>query len=144
MAGITKDGIASTEILVETISGLNSLHTSGTFAQLTATNFTATNPVSGTNVSKEYPVAYVGSPVLGNLAIEFGTNTNAQAAGTVQPVVFAKPFAAAPLVFLQPATLVGSVASVHYVSGTISTGSFVYYGGSNVLYAYMAVGSGRI
>lgn len=146
MAGITKDGISSTEYLVTTTSGTNSQFTSGNYARLDATTaaittLTVTNALSGTNVSLEYPVAYTGSPIVGNLAMQVGTATPADVA---LAIVFPKPFAAAPKVIVSPLASTGSIASQSYVSGTISTGSFMLMGGSNVAHTWLAIGSGRI
>jgi hypothetical protein len=145
MAGLN-DGISSTQYLVTTVSGTNSQATSGVYTQLdataaTITTLTTTNPISGTTVSLAFPVAYTGSPIIGNLAMQVGVATPADA---VLAVIFPKPFAAAPKIFLSETALTGSNASAAYTSGTVSTGSFMLYGGSNVPYNWLAIGSGRI
>lgn len=135
MAGMTYDGIPSTQELSEQVSGTNIQGTTGTFVSLSLTN-----GVSGTNVSLEYPVAYTGSPVVGNNAIQYGT-ANAAGIANAVTVSFGKAFAAAPQVVV---SATGSVAVGLYVAG-VSAGSFVFNGaGSNIAHSWFAMGSGRI
>lgn len=134
-----KDGIATVEFIGNTFSGTTVYGADVQAGAGTIGNAElATSAASGTKVSLEYPVAYTGSPVRGNIATQYGSFTAVSDSGLA--VSFGKAFAAAPTVFLT--TQSGATA---YTAG-ISAGSFIGIvpTGSATSVGYLAIGSGRI
>lgn len=143
MAGLD-DGIPSSQLLVESISGTAIQATSISGTTVTGASVAAgagtignaelaDNAASGTKVNNFLPIAGVGSPIAGGLRIELGSG----AANTY--IAFQKPFLAAP------AVLVSQLASgaVGLFASNVSVGSFLPSGGGATACTYLAVGSGR-
>lgn len=93
------------------------------------------NVVSGAAVSPEYGELYTGSPFGGGNMVQFGTATPTDVAAVVQ---FTPVFrTATPSVVI---TRVGS--GTEQPSVTVSAGSAVIVGGSNIQHLWCALGSG--
>jgi len=125
---------SGTNIYASIISGADISVGAGTIGNAELAN----NAASGTVVSKEYPVLYTGSPVVGNLAMQMGVFTAVSDSGLA--VSFGKAFSAAPKLFLSTAS--GAQA----YDGGVSAGSFIGIvpAGSSTVVNYFAIGSGRI
>ena len=136
---MVNDGLAQIELNSTVISGTNVYGADIEVGDGTIGNAElAISACSGTRVSNEYPVAYTGSPAIGNLALQMNTVTAISDSGLA--VAFGKAFALAPKVFLTT----GSGAQ-SYTNG-VSAGSFILIApaGSRTVVDYFAIGSGRI
>lgn len=97
------------------------------------------NVVSGAAVSPEYAPSYTGSPAGGGTMFQFGTATPTDVAAVIQ---FSPVFRTSTPGFTAFANTSGTST---YVSAyaTVSAGSAVLVGGSNIAYSWVASGSGR-